>query len=214
MPPATLPTSRRLAAAGLTLLLHAGVVFALVQTSHVEPQPLSVAPPVMVQFLAPEPTPVAPPIEPVVQPEPPKPRPEPPKPKPVKKKTPPLVLAKATTAPSANAPKVAPKPTSSVAKTAPAKAAPVAAPVQAPRADLDYLNNRAPTYPSMSRKLKEQGTVQIRVRTDASGKVLEIRLEQSSGYARLDEAALRAVRNWQFTAVAGEAILPVEFTLR
>jgi protein TonB len=94
------------------------------------------------------------------------------------------------------------------------------APTTPPRFDADYLNNPAPVYPNMSRRLREVGVVQLRVRVSAGGDPLEIQLLQSSGYARLDDAARTAVQKWKFQAArrSGSAIeawvvVPVEFSL-
>lgn len=61
-----------------------------------------------------------------------------------------------------------------------------------------YLNNPAPPYPLLSRRLGEQGTVQLAVWVDAQGLVSEVRLARSSGHPRLDAAAQQAVRGWRF----------------
>jgi TonB family protein len=45
----------------------------------------------------------------------------------------------------------------------------------------------------MSRRLREVGVTQLRVRVSASGEPLEIQLATSSGYSRLDDAARSAV---------------------
>ena len=94
------------------------------------------------------------------------------------------------------------------------------APIAPPRFDAAYLNNPGPVYPNMSRRLREVGTVQFRVRVSAAGLPLEIALAKSSGYPRLDEAALTALRKWKFQAAqrAGQAVeawvlVPVEFSL-
>lgn len=100
----------------------------------------------------------------------------------------------------------------------PAPPAPALAP---PRADMAYLNNPPPAYPSVSRRAGEQGRVMLRVRVSARGEVEAIEVQQSSGHTRLDEAALLAVRRWRFAPatlgdrpVEGWALVPVSFTLR
>lgn len=94
------------------------------------------------------------------------------------------------------------------------------APASPPRFDADYLNNPAPVYPNMSRRLREVGTVQLRVRVSAEGAPLDIQLLKSSGYARLDESAKAAVQKWKFVpakrsgaAVEDWVVVPVEFSL-
>ena len=95
------------------------------------------------------------------------------------------------------------------------------APLTPPRFDAAYLNNPAPNYPNMSRRLREIGTVQLRVRVSAAGEPLEVLMTKSSGYGRLDESALAAVKKWKFqpatrgdTAIEAWVLVPVEFSLK
>lgn len=67
-----------------------------------------------------------------------------------------------------------------------------------PRSDASGLNNSSPTYPAMSRRLAEQGKVLLDVLILANGTVGEIKLKQSSGFKRLDDAALQTVKQWRF----------------
>lgn len=67
-----------------------------------------------------------------------------------------------------------------------------------PSSNADYLNNPAPAYPAISRRLGEQGKVVIRVLIDKDGTPQQGDIGQSSGYARLDQAALRAVMDWRY----------------
>lgn len=85
----------------------------------------------------------------------------------------------------------------------------------------DYLSNPAPVYPRLSRSLREQGKVLLRIRVSAQGQAEAVDLQRSSGYTRLDEAALQAVRAWRFVparrgdeAVPAWVVVPIEFTLR
>ena len=55
----------------------------------------------------------------------------------------------------------------------------------------------APTYPALSRRLGEEGRVVVRVELDAQGRVENARVATGSGVARLDAAALAAVRTWR-----------------
>ncbi len=66
----------------------------------------------------------------------------------------------------------------------------------------------------------EEGTVKLRVMVSASGHVDTIRIQQSSGYAALDKAAVKAVQQWTFTPgqaagkpVPGWVIVPIRFSL-
>ncbi len=103
----------------------------------------------------------------------------------------------------------------------PAQAVPASVPIIAPRFDANYLSNPPPAYPRKSRYLGEEGRVRIKVRVSATGEPLEVRLHASSGFRRLDQAALDAVQRWQFIparqgqeAVAAWVIVPLTFSLR
>jgi periplasmic protein TonB len=105
------------------------------------------------------------------------------------------------------------------ASVAPAIAA--ATTVQPPRADLAYLRNPPPPYPALSRRLREEGRVLLRVHVDEAGGVMEVSVATSSGSARLDDAAREAVRRWRFEParsgerpIEGWALVPVAFELR
>ena len=86
------------------------------------------------------------------------------------------------------------------------------------RFDADYLHNPAPAYPSYSRRMKERGTVFVLVQVSAEGSALQVTLHHSSGYDRLDEAALQAVKQWRFvpakrgtTPVPASVVVPIQF---
>jgi periplasmic protein TonB len=77
-----------------------------------------------------------------------------------------------------------------------------------------------PSYPPVSRRLGETGKVVLRVELDETGRVSLAQVINSSGYKRLDEAALAAVRSWRCQpaqrdgqAVRSVAVQPFEFTL-
>lgn len=70
----------------------------------------------------------------------------------------------------------------------------------------------------MSRRLREKGRVLLHVYITADGHAGEVKIKQSSGYDRLDESALEAVRRWRFVPAkrGGEAIamwwdVPINF---
>lgn len=84
----------------------------------------------------------------------------------------------------------------------------------------DYLRNPPPDYPRLSRRLREEGEVELRVRVDPAGQPVVVELARSSGSGRLDEAALRAVRDWRFEPArrGGQAVeawvrVPILFKL-
>lgn len=61
-----------------------------------------------------------------------------------------------------------------------------------------YKVNPPPEYPRAARKRGFQGTVMLSVLVNASGQVENLWVFTSSGYRLLDNAALKAVRNWLF----------------
>jgi protein TonB len=83
-----------------------------------------------------------------------------------------------------------------------------------------YLNNPPPAYPSVSRRMGQQGKVMLRVLVNASGTTDKVEIRSSSGFERLDDAALDAVRHWRFVParqgdrpVAAWVLVPIIFTL-
>lgn len=78
-----------------------------------------------------------------------------------------------------------------------------------------------PRYPPLSRRMGEEGTVVLRVELDEHGKICAARVTGSSGFARLDDAALDAVRNWRCNPaqrdgqpVRAVALQPFKFILQ
>lgn len=55
----------------------------------------------------------------------------------------------------------------------------------------------APVYPSISRRMGEEGKLVLRVELDENGQVDTAVVVDSSGYPRLDKAAMTAVKDWQ-----------------
>lgn len=54
-----------------------------------------------------------------------------------------------------------------------------------------------PKYPALSQRAGESGQVVLRVELASDGRVDAARIATSSGYKRLDEAALNAVKSWR-----------------
>ena len=93
-----------------------------------------------------------------------------------------------------------------------APAAPVAAPTAAPAGQQAAARSEPvrtaavvnaalcekPEYPSASRRMEEEGTVQLRFLIGVDGKVIQAEVEKSSGYKRLDEAARAGLARCQF----------------
>jgi protein TonB len=85
---------------------------------------------------------------------------------------------------------------------APEPVAAVAAPVlpAAPTAPSAVAGTHTiPPYPDLARRLGEEGMVVLDVALDADGRVTDVRVNRSSGSARLDGAAVAWVRdNWRY----------------
>jgi protein TonB len=115
----------------------------------------------------------------------------------------PQPLAIADPTPSANAPTGVTTPQATpapiAAPVAAAPAAPPAAPaLQLPSSDADYLQNPKPPYPSVSRRLNEQGKTTVRVLIGTDGQPQRAEIAKSSGFDRLDQAALTTVMRWRY----------------
>ena len=123
---------------------------------------------------------------------------------------------------------VFPEPPNPAAEPAPAAPAAVAEasrpapppPLVEPRFDANYLDNPKPSYPNLSKRLGEQGVVQLRVFVNADGSVGKLELRRSSGHPRLDQSAMSTVQAWRFVparqgsqAVAAWVVVPIHFTL-
>ncbi|MBY0466616.1 MAG: energy transducer TonB [Burkholderiales bacterium] len=147
----------------------------------------------------------------VIEPVPPKPEPPRPQPKPEARPQsvrpqplhpPPMPLAVATAEPSAHAVTgvTTPQPPAPPI-AAPVSVAPPAPPpprIQLPDSSADYLNNKPPAYPAVSKRLGEQGKVMVRVFIGIDGKVTQADIRTSSGHDRLDQAALKTAQEWTY----------------
>ena len=75
---------------------------------------------------------------------------------------------------------------------------PAQADVQLPLSDADYLHNPRPLYPSTSQRLNEQGRTTVRVLIGTNGLAERAEIAKSSGYKRLDDAAINTVMRWRY----------------
>jgi protein TonB len=89
------------------------------------------------------------------------------------------------------------------------------------RAQPDYRHNPEPPYPLAARRRRQEGIVLLSVKVSAQGRAVRVELKQSSGVTVLDEAAIQAVRGWEFsparvgtTAYESEIEVPVRFKLQ
>jgi protein TonB len=207
------------AVVGAIALAHIAGAWALMQVPPA--QELVATPvPIFVSFVSPP----AAPTPPVPAPPPP-PRAEQPPPR----VTPavPLVTAAPTPAPApfVAEPPPPPLPTPAppappVAEAPPAPPAPPPAPKTIPASAVQYLVPPELDYPRTSKRLGETGRVMVRVYVDEAGAVREVQLHKSSGFSRLDDEAVRAVKRARFKPylengrpTPGWAFIPLTFEL-
>ena len=220
---------------GLVLAAHAGLLLAL--TSYQKELLLPVEQPILISLIAPA---DAPKPEMALKPEPVRPKPVKPVIKPVQKPVmtqapiaprepePQLVTRVAEDTPIATAeqkPMVPAVESAPEQQPEPAKVAAASPreepPIEQPRFNADYLDNPTPAYPTLSRKLREEGRVLLRVLVDINGHPSQVTLRESSGFSRLDERAAETVRRWKFVPArqGGEpveawVIVPIQFNLK
>jgi protein TonB len=195
-------------AAGLLFVvaLHAAALYGL-WSHRLLPTPQDAAT-LFVNFIAP---PSPPKVEPL-------PKREPPKPQPEERRQPRQLAAEALlTSPSEIA--VPPAPTSVI--TAPVESRPVGPVTLGAELSVSCPERTAPNYPMLSRRMNETGIAVLRVELDEQGHVAAARVATGSGYARLDDAALAAVKTWRCTPaqrngqpVRAVALQPFKFVLQ
>ena len=174
------------------LLVPVEVLARLIEPPVIAPATPVVEPP---RPIAKAPPPVAKPILPRAEATPEKPPQATPRPLPAAQ--PQAVAEPAQPSPAPNAPTALPAPP----QPAPVAAAPAATAqpaIQLPSSDADYLQNPAPKYPENSQRLNEQGTSTIRVLIGADGLPQRAEIGKSSGFDRLDRAALATVMRWRY----------------
>ncbi len=71
--------------------------------------------------------------------------------------------------------------------------------VQATMSKPKLQNPTTPAYPAASVRLEEHGTTYLNLYITADGRVSEATVTSSSGYSRLDDAAVKHARYWKFT---------------
>ncbi len=84
-----------------------------------------------------------------------------------------------------------------------------------------YRFNDPPEYPNLARRRGWEGTVLLEVEVSSDGWVGSVRVHTTSSFDLLDNAALDAVRKWQFKPgmkgdqpVAMQVLVPVHFVLK
>jgi protein TonB len=182
------------------LAAHVVAGWALLQVDAVR-QTVALAAPLVVDFIT-----LTPP-----KPEmPPPPPPPPPQPRPMTPRKPaPTITAAPTPAPAppafvAKPAPPEPPPPVVVVNPPPAEPAPPAPPAPPPppktlpATAVQYLEPPAPVYPTFSRRSGESGRVVVRTLIDERGVPRQLALQQSSGYARLDDSAVAAIKSARF----------------
>ena len=193
----------------IVIALHAGVFLLILAAKTVVPKIMEM--PLIVDLLQPpeaQKEPEAKPL-PVVRPQPVR-----QKPVPVPKAPVPVIETTTSSAP-APATAIAAPPENKAANAAPAEES-----FSQARFDANYLRNPAPPYPSLSKRMGEEGKVVLRVSVNPQGTADSVDIKTSSGSPRLDESAQKTVRNWKFVpAKRGDApvqswvLVPIIFKL-
>ena len=192
--------SRALTATAAVAAIHIALLAVILTLRHEPLQPVIEAKVMTAQLLAP--APIAAPVA-VQSIAPPPPKPTPPvhtkpkvQPKPTPPPTPPPLPVAAAPSPT---PVAAPEPTP--APAAPAAPAAQAAPaIGRPTMDITAPKNVShiecsmitPDYPALSKRRGETGTAYVTFVIGPTGKVESISLKKSSGFSRLDDAAIAA----------------------
>ena len=212
--------NQRRAAVGAIVAVHAAAAWGLMQVSEVR-DAVAQAAPIFVDMVAAPALPSSP-------------LPPPAAPKPVPKITPPVALVTAAASPPTAfvappmevpdpppAPPIEPAlPAAAAPPTPPASPSPPAPPKEIPASAVQYLESPALEYPRAARRAGESGRVVVRVYIDEGGLPRSVQVNRTSGFARLDEAALAAVQKARFRpytengrASAGWALIPLTFDL-
>ena len=179
------------------LALHMAGVWGLLQVSAVREAVLQAAP-MFVDLIAPPalPTPAAPPPPPQAQPLPKAPLPQAPVIATAPSPAPSAFVAPAP--PPEPAPPTPQVPVVVAAAPAPPAPAPPPPPKTIPASAVQYLEPPVLMYPRMSERNGERGRVMVRVYIGTAGLPQLVQVGTSSGFVRLDDAALAAVRKARF----------------
>ena len=226
-----LHVNRHLIIAGSVILFHMAALWALQAGLLTRPTEVIVPAEILVEFVTPASPTVAPPA-PAPTPRPPTPQRHVEKKATTTSKLPqpmPLAIADPSPAPTAptgvlETPAVSAPQEVSAPATVTSQAAPSLAPqvpqLVLPSSDADYLQNPKPPYPALSKRLGEQGKVIVRVLIGVDGTAQKTEIKQSSGFDRLDQAALATVMRWRYVpgkrAGVAEAMwfnVPMSFVL-
>ena len=194
---------------GIVVALHLGLLALIVTARAVAPQIM--AAPLIVDLIQPpesEKEPEAKPL-PVIRPQP-----QRQKAVPTPKTPVPTLETTSSTVPADAAPVAVP------AESKPSTSTQVSETLTQARFDADYLRNPAPPYPTLSRRMGEEGKVVLRVSVNPHGNADSVEIKTSSGSPRLDESARKTVHHWKFipakrgeSAVQSWVLVPIIFKL-
>lgn len=207
----------------LVLALHGALLYVAMSYKLIPPPQEAVT--LFVNMINPPPKKEEPP-----PPEPPKPPPkkvELVKQKPIERPQPAPVLVAEAPVTSPIEPVAPPPPPQPVVEAPPAPAPVIEEPVKpaqpvvmSSELSLACPDRSPPNYPAISRRLGEQGKVMLKVELDETGRVTSARVIESSGYKRLDNAGLAAVKSWRCNPatrdgkpVRAVALQPLDFIL-
>ena len=218
-----LPTAWRWLSVGVVTLLHAGVFWHLLheKPDRIVAEAVKVVQVTLLNDAAVSAAPIStPPLKTnaVTPPRPPSPRPPsmpapapmPATAKPALVSSPaPAEMTSSLPAPQATAaPPVAPGSPSSAPVAAPAPPHAVEAPVprQMASSAVSYAVPPPKVYPAASLRMGEAGVVQLRVLVDEHGRAVEVQIQRSSGFSRLDQAAAEAIRSARFNVLTENGV--------
>lgn len=222
----------------VVVALHVALLISLLSTIHQAEVPVTTEVPMMVSLI--NEIPVAPIIE-QVEPQPPQPqikkiksqpvtkpvikpevepKPDTLVPQPLASEVPTATEVKSSDENTTTEPVTDEQPTETKAAVA-EQAAPKVEVTEPPRFGVAYLNNPKPKYPSLSRRSGEEGRVLLRVLVNANGNPETVEISSTSGFERLDNAALEAVKQWRFvpakknnTPMSAYVTVPINFSLK
>ncbi len=177
--------------------LHVVLGVVLIQTQVIPPHTVHTAMDLL-DLSAPPPAPEAPPPPEIAEPE----IYVPPPAVEIERTSPPPITA------TTEQPQLPVPPAPTAIKASPAPTPRPAAPPSIVTDDLGatMISAKPPSYPLESRRRREQGTVLLMLTVGTDGGVADIRVSKSSGYERLDQAALGAVRRWRWSPTVRDGV--------
>ena len=215
---------RKIGPLAMIVFLHVALLYVLSNSSsHHTVQAASQPREVFATFIQPEPAPN--PVQEIPKPAPPKPKTVPV----VKKVVKPLPKRKEPASEPVQQEQVveAPAPEPVASSAPPAAAAPSAAPAVSTPAPpktisgVEYIQRPAPQYPPMSKRMREEGKVMLRILVNEKGRPEKVEIQKSSGFSRLDDAARQAALGAVFKPymedgrpVSVYAIVPINFSIQ